>query len=552
MLRWSRVLNRLQPATLYGQMVILVLLVVLVQLFISGAIFATLISDISEKQIGRRALDIAQSIARMPTVITALDSAEPLTSDIQHLAESIRLQTAAEYIVVADHQGHRLSHPDPQKIGQLFVGGDENPALRKGLAYTSKAIGTLGPSLRGIVPVHNHRQQIIGFVAVGYLLEDVDKIIADYQREPATYIFMMMIVALLSASAIARFVKRQTLGLEPREIASLFQERNAILESIRAGIIAVDGDGRIRLINQAARHHTGLDESASLVGQQVDQVFAHSDFRTLLKTGNEIDFQELLIDNREMFFTCVPIVYHEQITGLVANFRPKEDLDSLTQELRQTREFTEMLRVQAHEYSNKLHTLSGLIQLEAYDEALELIVTEAAGYQSLIQFLSQAVPHPIISAIIMGKYNRARELKVEFLLDPESTLVDIPDSLSQQKLVTILGNLLDNALEAAQAYHQRPPCIQLFMTDMGNDLIFEIEDSGRGIDPNDQATIFTKGVSSKPEQPGRPAAHGVGLYLVKQLIDELNGQLTISRGELGGALFTLSIPKHSPPQRNNQ
>ena len=541
--RLRRGLRCVKPRTLYGQMLALVLVVALIELFISGAIFASLIGSISEKQIGRRALDIAHAVAVMPAVVAALQQPEGHHPEIQQLAENIRAETVAEYVVVADRNGKRLSHPDVERIGEKFVGGDEALALREGRSYTSKALGTLGYSLRGIVPVYDQAQNIIGFVAVGYLSQDIAEIVHGYQREPGTYILMMIVIALLSASVIARFVKRQTLGLEPYEIAALYQERDAILQSIRAGIIAVDGASRIRLINQAALQHTGLDPAATLVGRSVAEVFADSDFMPLLQAGQEIHFKELVIDGQPMFFTSVPIVYQGEVSGSVASFRRKEELDRLEEELRQTREFTEMLRVQAHEYSNKLHTLSGLLQIQAYDEALDLIVREAEDYQSLIQFLTRAVPHPMISAIILGKYNRAQELKVAFTIDADSTMADIPDSLNQQKLVTILGNLLDNALEAAQRNSQRPAKIQLFMTDIGHDLIFEIEDSGCGVADEEQEHVFLKGYSSKTDQAQSPSAHGVGLYLVREKVQELSGQVTISTGDLGGALFTVMIPK---------
>jgi len=525
-------------------MLVLVLVVALIELFISGAIFASLIGSISEKQIGRRALDIAHSVAVMPAVVEALHDPERDHPEIQQLAEAIRMKTVAEYVVVADRSGRRLSHPETERIGKKFVGGDEVRALQQGQSYTSKALGTLGYSLRGIAPVFDQQQNIIGFVAVGYLEQDIAEIVYGYQSEPRTYILMMIVIALLSASVIARFVKKQTLGLEPYEIAALYQERDAILQSIRAGIIAIDGASRIRLINQAALQHTGLDDSSSLVGRPVSEVFADSDFMPLLQAGQEIHFKELVIDGQPMFFTSVPIIYHGEVTGSVASFRRKEELDRLEEELRQTREFTEMLRVQAHEYSNKLHTLSGLLQIQAYDEALALIVREAEDYQSLIQFLTRAVPHPMISAIILGKYNRAQELKVAFSIDTESSMADIPESLNQQKLVTILGNLLDNALEAAQRNAQRPAKIQLFMTDIGHDLIFEIEDSGSGIADDEQEHVFLKGYSSKTDDTHAPSAHGVGLYLVREKVRELSGEVTITTGELGGALFTLIIPKY--------
>ena len=255
---------RFQPKSLQGQMLILVSLVVFLQLVISGAIFTTFIGEISQDQIGKRALDIAHTVAAVPMVATALTDAS-LQPQVQHLAEAVRAQTGAEFIVVADRNSRRLSHPNPKKIGQIFVGGDEQDALTTGRSYLSQATGTLGPSLRSIVPVYSIDKQIIGFVAVGYLQQDVADTVHGYQREPATLIFMLLMVAMLGASAIARYVKRQTLGLEPREISSLYLERQAILESIRAGIIAVDGHGEIRLINQAALEHFHLNHKSRLL-----------------------------------------------------------------------------------------------------------------------------------------------------------------------------------------------------------------------------------------------------------------------------------------------
>ena len=540
---------RFQPKSLQGQMLILVSLVVFLQLVISGAIFTTFIGEISQDQIGKRALDIAHTVAAVPMVATALTDAS-LQPQVQHLAEAVRAQTGAEFIVVADRNSRRLSHPNPKKIGQIFVGGDEQDALTTGRSYLSQATGTLGPSLRSIVPVYSIDKQIIGFVAVGYLQQDVADTVHGYQREPATLIFMLLMVAMLGASAIARYVKRQTLGLEPREISSLYLERQAILESIRAGIIAVDGHGEIRLINQAALEHFHFEPQQHVIGKKVDEVFANSEFLPLLQAGAEQSLREITVDGQELLFTSVPIVHELTDAGMVASFRRIDDLTRLQQQLRQSQEFTEMLRVQSHEYSNKLHMLGGLLQIEAYDEALELVSHEASGLQSLIQFLSDAVPHTTLAAIIMGKFNRANEMKVEFLLDPQSSMADIPNDYNFDKLATIIANLIDNALEAAVAYRDRPACVQLFMTDIGHDLIFEIEDSGAGVGVELQETIFQQGYTSKSAEHDLNHAHGVGLYLVRRYVQQLAGELTISTGDLGGALFTLSLPKH--PQRGER
>jgi len=250
-----RFLARTLPGTIQNQVVVMVAVVVLLQILVSGIIYASLVDSILKQQIGKRALDIAQSVAIMPAAQAALVKGAH-GGQIQYLTERLRQETGAEFIVVGDRNGLRLSHPDPKKIGQAFVGGDITPALNAGTRYTSEAIGTLGPSLRGIVPVQSTAGEIIGFVAVGYLIEDVETTIRGQQQQPVIFIFFMGLIGLISAQMIAKYFKAAILGLEPKEIASLYQERSAILESIREGVIATDTDGIVRLVNRAACRYT--------------------------------------------------------------------------------------------------------------------------------------------------------------------------------------------------------------------------------------------------------------------------------------------------------
>ncbi|PLX84558.1 MAG: sensor histidine kinase [Desulfuromonas sp.] len=535
--RIRKTLSSCLPRTIQSQMILLVSAVVLVQIVVSGIIFASLVGNILTVQIGRRALDIAGTVSAMPEVRRAVEGGDP-AGIVQEIAEAIRGNTGAEFVVVGDRTGRRLSHPDPAKIGRFFVGGDIGPALREGKAYVSRAVGTLGPSLRGIVPVRGESGAVAGFVAVGYLTEDVEKTVRAQQREPRVFVFMMILIGLLSAVLIAKYFKRAILGLEPAEIASLYQERGAILESIREGVVAIDGEGAVRLANRAALNYTGLDPALPVVGRPVEEILPGADMERLLKTGAEEYDRELVVGGKEMVFNMVPVFHQEQVMGIVASFRRKDELERLARELAQTREYTEMLRVQAHEYSNKLHTIAGLLQLEAYTEALELILTESSGHQELIQLLGEAVPHPVVSGLIIGKYNRARELKIAFDIDRQSSMRDIPSRIGQEKIVTILGNLIDNALEAIRDSANPQGSLKLSMTDIGDDLIFEVEDSGRGVDPEIADRIFAKGVSTKGA-----GKRGVGLYLVANALEELGGEVTVSGGELGGALFTVMIPK---------
>ena len=257
----------------------------------------------------------------------------------------------------------------------------------------------------------------------------------------------------------------------------------------------------------------------------------------MLKTGKGEYDQEMMIKEEEVIVNRVPILEKEHVSGVVSSFRRAQDIDRLVQELTSIREYSQALRAQTHEYSNKLHTLAGLIQIGATKEALELIGRESSGYNALLRQLSDQIQDPFLSAIIVGKYHRAMELKTELALDPESWMSNIGHSSRSEKIVTILGNLLENALEAsASSGEQKKVCLS--MTDVGNELIFEVEDSGSGISEDQQKSIFDEGFTTKTG-----TGRGIGLQLVQKNLIQLEGHLTVGESSLGGARFTAYIPK---------
>lgn len=527
-------IDRFLPHSLQLRLSLLVtgLLVLLVSLI--GALFSDSAAKLLREQTGRKAVAVAESVARNPVVVQGVLTGESLP--VQRVAESVREATKAEYVVVGDSQGIRLSHPDPEKIGQYFVGGDQAPALEEGRSFASQAVGTLGPSLRGIVPVRMDDGAIIGFVAVGYLLSDIEATVQAQQREIYRYVAVVLVFGVFGAALIARGLKSAIFGLEPREIAALFKERNAIIGAIREGIIAVDGAGCLTLLNSAARRYLGQGHRDNLRGWYLADICPCEELQEALAGGDTLLDYEMSFGGRSMIVNLVPLAGEK--AGAVASFRPKNELDRLTRELSHLQEYSELLRAQTHEYSNKLHAIAGLIQIGADQEALELIMTEASGYHDFIRTLAEAVPNLLLSGLILGKFNRARELKIEFLFDPDSSLADLPEHLDRNHLVTVIGNLLDNAFEAVRDNGPTRQ-VRLFLTDLGTDLVIEVEDSGRGVPAALASTLFERGVTSKDT-----AGHGLGLFLVRRALDALGGEITFSEGELGGALFVAMIPKH--------
>ncbi|MGE4497462.1 MAG: ATP-binding protein [Deferribacterales bacterium] len=521
------------------QMLMMIFAVLMLQLVISGLIFSGMVADFLRFQIGEKALNIAQTMTTMPLIQQSLAAGRDEGGRVQAAAEEIRKRTNAAYVVVADNSGIRLSHPNPANIGKKFQGDDTDRATEYGEAYVSEAVGTLGPSVRGIAPVY-HEGRIVGFVAVGYLKERVRETILEHQKKPLLFVFMMLATGLGTAVLIANHQKRITLGLEPAEIADLFLERNAIIDSIRAGIIAVNTENRIRLINKNAIRVLSLEKD--YIGLHISEIFPPEYSADVMRTKTNMEDTSMTLNGVELLTNIMAVMHMGRVQGAVVTFRRKNEITLLAQELNRIKKYSDMLRVQSHEYSNKLHTVAGLIQLEAYQEALELILSETRIHEEMISFVNANVPDPIVSALIIGKHSRARELKIDFAIAEKSRMTDIPARIDREKIVTVLGNILDNAFDAVIDSPVKK--VLLTMNDSGRSIVFQVEDSGGGLEPDIIEDIFQKGVSTKGEN------RGVGLYLVQNALMELRGSIGMAKSRLGGVSFRVTIPKEMYHEEN--
>jgi len=527
-------IQKMLPRSLGTRMLLLMMGLLILLVGATGFIGNQVVTSILNEYIGRAALNVSKTVSLTGVVQQGLKQLQ--SQEIQQYAERVRQATGASFVVVGDHEGKRYSHPVPERIGKYMVGGDNEQALVHGQSYISRAVGTLGPSLRGKVPIFSSAGKIIGVVSVGYLIETMRDVIQPYQQRLLLWIFGLFGVGALGTWLIAREVKRSIFGLEPYEIAGLYRERTALLESIREGIIAINEKGEVTVMNQQAAQILGFTPEEAL-GKPIEMMLPETRMLEVLKTGKGEHDQEMLIQEEEVIVNRVPILEQEHVSGVVSSFRRAQDIDRLVQELTSIREYSQALRAQTHEYSNKLHTLAGLIQIGATKEALELIGRESSGYNALLRQLSDQIQDPFLSAIIVGKYHRAMELKTQLELDPESWMSNIGHSSRSEKIVTILGNLIENALEAS-ASEEGQKKVSLSMTDVGNELIFEVEDSGSGISEEQQKTIFDEGFSTKTG-----TGRGIGLQLVQKNLIQLDGHLTIGESSLGGARFTAYIPK---------
>lgn len=522
------------------RMILILGLVSAIQTGLIGGFAGYYLSDSLDEQIGQRALMVAKTVAATPTIIHGIEQRD--TSTLQTLSRRLAKTNEALFIVIGDARGIRLAHPDPTRIGHSMADDDGDngaPALTEGRGYVNKARGSLGLSMRGKAPVFDPQTHtIVGIISVGYSLDQVRSTIARYNLVLYAVMALMLIGSVIAAIVIAGRFKRAIFGLEPEQIARLFEERDATLQSVREGIIAINRDGIITTFNRTAVETLGLSQITQLTGQPIAKILPESHLLNVMRTGEPEFDQEFWLNGRQMIVNRLPVRQGRDIIGVVASFRLRDELDLISRQLTRIQQYADTLRSQTHEYSNKLHTIAGLIQINAHDEALALIGSEVNDHQALIHLLLDAVPDPVLAGCLLGKYNRAREMGLNLSIDPDSQMADIPTALPRDQLVSVVGNLIDNALEATRQHQGDSGQIHVSMTDLGHDLIFEIEDQGPGVAEQEQQRIFEKGVSSKTE-----FGHGLGLHLVNQFLQRWGGAVTVESLQPSGSRFTLYVPK---------
>lgn len=515
-------------------MALLSLASVLCAVLVGALVLALRVADLVEEEMGLRALAIARTLAQLEEVQESVGTPGG-ASVIQPIAERTRLATAAEYVVVTDMDGTRYSHPVAERIGKRVTDADFGRAL-SGEEFVSRAVGVLGPSVRAFVPLKTDEgTRQVGVVAVGILTPTWASLLRVLQVEVYPAIGAGLVIGLLGAAFLAARVKRAMFSMEPAEIARLLQERTAIFQAMGEGIVAIDREGRITVLNEAARRIIGCGEDA--VGRPVEEVLPDSHLRRVLATGEPEWNRERVLRGTPVICNRVPVRVGGVIVGAVSTFREKSEVHRLAEELTGVRSLVEALRVQNHEHQNKLHTVAGLIQLGRYREALDYIYEVSEEHQKVVGLLTRRIADPCIAGILAGKYGRAKELGVRLEIDPDTGLRALPAALDRGALTVILGNLLENALEAVR---DRPPeerKVYFGMFDAPDGLTITVRDKGPGIRPAQRDLVFRPGYTTKGSQ------RGLGLHLVHRSVATAGGSIVLTSDEEWATVVTVTLPR---------
>lgn len=484
----------------------------------------------------RLTLATAQSVAGDPQVVAAVAAGgDPLavSRTLQPLAERVRVATGTAFVVIMTPDGVRYSHAEPDRIGGVYVGSIAE--ARAGRVHTEDYPGTLGPSVRTVVPVTD-RGQVVGLVSVGVLETRISALVA--RELPWILAVAAGAVALgaFLAWLLARRVRRQTLGLEPEEIAAAYTHHDAVLRAVREGLMVLDRDSRVVVLNAEARRLLGFGPDEPVEGRRLVELGVDPALRavTRLATGGVEDVRDTLTlaGERVLLLSRTAAGPRAGDGTRVVTLRDRTELSGVLRERDAARDRARALAGQAHEFANRMQTVLTLVQLGDTDDALRAgtaAVDRARGP------VLDTVHDPVLAALLTDKAWTASERGIAFTVHDET---DDPVPLGPDDLVSLVGNLVDNALDAAEG--SPDPWVEVHLADG----VLEVADSGPGIPPEAADDVFVHGFSTKEARPDRP--RGIGLALVARIVRRLGGSVEVVPRD-PGTLFRVSLPAGSPP-----
>ncbi len=524
------------------------LLIVVVFIAIVGSATYVDARDRTYDEAGLRMAGIADAIAASPFVLQAADSDDP-SSLLQPYAMDVMARADVDFITIMAPDRTRWTHPRSEELGRPYIGSID--AALRGDDFTEVTAGTLGPSVRTIVPVKDAGGAVRALVAVGVTVGTVD--VAFAARLPALLAIglALLVGGSLASWLLGRYLRRVTRGWGPEQLAQLFAYYESVLHSVREGLILIDTKGKVVMYNDQAAELLGLDETGSKDPTRppsLAELPLDEELRYLFESGRSAKDEIVLSGSRVLVVNQGPAKGPETagsrgrtpVYGTVATLRDRTEIEALGNELETMRTLSDALRAQTHEHANRLHTMVSLLELGRTREALDFATKDLELSQQLTDNMVSSVDEPVLGALVMGKVAEAHERGVQ--LDVATLGSGTVEGIAVQDLVTILGNLLDNAIDAA-AEGTPPRRVELTVESDEEGLDIAVHDSGAPIDPGSVENILRHGYSTKPAGPG---GRGIGLALVRQAVQRLGGTLTINGRR--GAKFEVFLPAALPPE----
>lgn len=502
------------------------------------AVLLTLIFRIGyaylQESVDNNLCNVAAIVSQNRDVVEALKKDTP-SQAVNQYCDNVLAQTKnIDVITICNPQGIRIYHLNKANIGKHIVGGDEIQMEETHQSYFSSAQGTFGYQRRFFYPLHDENGKYIGFLLTSVLNKNLDTI-----KYNLLYSFIIIglatvIIIFLVAGKLHILLRHSLMGYEPEQIAIILTQRQEVLNALDEGILAINANGQVIVVNSAAVQMLNITDK-NPEGKQVLDVFPESLLPRTLKTLIAEYNVNLKLNKINLITSRIPIIENGKLIGAVSIFSNYTTVTKLSEKLTGVNHMVDAMRAYTHEFTNKLHVILGLSQSASREEIADYIMNVTTLQKDKISFIIKAFKIPTISALLIGKTYRANELNISLNIDENSQIADGEIFLPAESLTTIIGNILENAIENLNATN--PPIKEINLSLFGDAAGFflTVSDTGSGIPESTLNKIFTKGFSTKGEN------RGTGLYLVKDLVDAYDGDIQVTSEEGNGTIFTVAI-----------
>ena len=547
------------PRSLAGQAAALMFGIVLVIVVLGGALAALDARRDGDDAARERVVAIASSLAAAPSTATALESGQP-TASLQPVTERVRHATQIAFITIMSPDGTRYTHTDPSLIGQKYLGTTE-PALR-GETFTEVFTGTLGPSIRAVAPVYAPDGRIVGLVSAGITQQTLAE--NWYAQLPLILLVAAttVVAAVVGMWLVRRRLLRQTGGLSPRELRVMYEHHDAVLHSISEGLVVVENE-RAVLINDEARRLLDVSDDVPIDMRSLPAFLADGDVRSADESADRsaepnVKDEVRLTKDRVLVVNRAPVAVGQRMAADVVTIRDRTELQGALGELDSMKVFAESLRSQAHESANRLHTIVALVEMGRGDEAVRFATTQLELSQRLVDRLTAAVQEPALVALLLGKSAQAAERGIALTVTDDTHFDTTLDTtvgaeeregdagavLTPTEMITVVGNLVDNAFDACD---KDDPWVEVTVQQDDAALRIVVADSGPGMDEATFQQARRRGYSTK--EGGAEGRRGLGLALVSQVVERHAGQLTAE--VTYGSVVSVTIERGAAQRRRS-
>lgn len=523
--------------TLKNKIVIFNILVTLICVIVTVIYMAQLRFSWLRQDMEENLMSISKIISKCPLVKESLKSGKPSDELQDYIKDVVNISRNIDTIVIMDTNGTTYANSDiedklksnkSRNIGEL--------AAKNNKDNIQDNIQSFGKLIISFVTIKDEKENPIGFVASTLLMKHIEK----SRYEVIMVLFLVILSGLLignvGALIISKSIKDSLLGYEAEQISKLFLQKQEVIDALEDGMIAIDEEMNVTFLNEVSKKILNK-EKEDMIGKSINNIIPNIDVYLNLKDEKAIYNKELNIASTIVFVNKISIKEGNNFVGSILILKDKTEITKLAEEITGVKQVVEALRANNHEFSNKLHVILGLIQINELDEAKKYILNQTKVYQNKISIVMKKIHEPTIAALILGKISRAKEMGVNLVIDEDSYLNKDNKNISSHFLVTVIGNLLENAIESTSIWDDKEKIVKILIRDEDNKLIIKIEDRGGGIEEKNRQYIYNRGFSTKGDERGR------GLYLVKEAVENVKGSINYFT-EVGlGSGFTVVIPK---------